>query len=119
MKPKEPLFLYLACPYSSTDSAEVLERFHRVNKAAGILMDMGYVVFSPITHSHTIEVAMERVKPWAYWQIQDLAILKRCDKLTVLMLDGWDKSVGVTDEIAFARKQGITVIYINPKELGV
>lgn len=112
-------FVYLGCPYSSDDSEEVLDRFRRVNRAAGILMDLGYIVFSPITHSHTIEVAMERVKPWSYWQVQDYAILERCDGLFVLKLPGWGRSVGLNDEIDFAEAHDMHVTYIDPKDLNV
>jgi len=115
----KPLFIYLACPYTHDDPDVILQRFYRVNKAAGVLMDRGYVVFSPITHSHTIEVAMERVKPWDYWRIQDFELLRRSDALFVLMLDGWRESVGVSDEINYARELNLPITYIDPKDLDV
>lgn len=39
-------------------------------------------------------------------------ILKRCD--AVVVMQGWEKSIGTKLEIAYAKENGIQVIYIDP-----
>jgi hypothetical protein len=50
----------------------------------------------------------------ATWTTFSETMLKGCDELHVLMLDGWDKSSGVKIEIAEAERMGIPVIYVKP-----
>ena len=42
--------LYLALPYSGQENYS----FRKANYQAGMLMDQGYVVYSPISHTHPI-----------------------------------------------------------------
>ena len=39
-----------------------------------------------------------------YWEAYDTLIIGRCDKLIVLMMNGWEESKGVQAEIIIARK---------------
>lgn len=99
--------IYLATPYSHKDKKVRLARFNAVNKKAGELMLQGYVVFSPISHSHPIALTMEsdKVCNLDFWMLQDLPFLDWADELWVLQLDGWDMSKGVNAEIK--KMQGI------------
>lgn len=47
---KKDEIIYLAIPYTWN----AMESFDVVNKVAGDLMKRGYIVFSPISHSHPI-----------------------------------------------------------------
>ncbi len=40
--------------------------------------------------------------------------LEVCDKVVVLMIDGWKESVGVQAEIAIARELGKPVSFLTP-----
>jgi hypothetical protein len=53
--------IYLACPYTHKDPKVVDMRFETVTKVAGRLLLDGHIVYSPITHCHTI--AMETLLP--------------------------------------------------------
>jgi hypothetical protein len=76
-------------------------------------MAKGEVVFSPIAHSHSIEIQGGGETTGDFWLKQDLEILKRCDKLVVYRLDGWDHSRGIAKEVAFAEEIGLPVEYID------
>lgn len=113
-------FVYLAGPYSAvgfhqeSDSAKWLRNFRYVelNKKAAKLMEEGYLVFSPISHSHSIECdGMPKIKSGDWWLRQDFAVLKHVDKVIVYMLPGWEKSYGVKKEIEYAEQLGIPVEY--------
>lgn len=106
--------VYLASPYSHPDGHVRTKRFEEVCKKAAELMGAGYLVFCPIAHSHPIEViGMPDIKSGDWWLRQDFAILKACDELVVLKMDGWDKSYGVGKEIEFAKNHNIPVVYME------
>lgn len=108
--------LYLASPYSHPDPAVKERRFRDACRIAGRLMKAGHQVFAPIPHSHSIEQHFEdgQVEGMAFWLEQDFAVLQRCSKLVVLMLDGWEQSKGVAAEIAFAQEHGIPFEFMAP-----
>jgi hypothetical protein len=103
--------VYLAVPYSDPDPAVRLLRFAAANKAAAKLMREGIYVFSPISHTHPIALAGDLPLGWEFWAGYDRAILSACRELRVLMLDGWERSVGVRAEIEIAREMSIPVAY--------
>ena len=106
--------IYLAGPYSHEDMEVREARFRALTKKAAELMLDGHVVFSPITHGHTIAEYHDLPKGWEWWSKQDFKFLGFASKLIVLQIDGYIESVGVTAEIAFAEANGIPVGYVNP-----
>ena len=108
--------VYLASPYSHADPAERDKRFRQACVKAAQLMEAGNVVFAPIAHSHAVAAFMAEgmATDHAFWMAQDLPILRRSDKLVVLMLDGWRESKGVRAELAAALACGIPVEFIDP-----
>jgi len=106
--------VYLACPYTNPNPRVCEDRFHAANQAAAAIMARGDIVFSPISHSHPISVDASVRTDWAFWQRFDRAILVHCRKIVVLKIEGWEDSVGVQEEIAFAREIGLCVEYIDP-----
>lgn len=105
--------IYLASPYSHPDSRVREKRYRDVCSVAGDLMKQGYLIFSPIAHSHSIAEMCELPTNWEYWSAHDHAMLSNCEKLIVLKLDGWDKSVGVAAEVKIAEEMGIPVDYMD------
>lgn len=119
--------VYLASPYSvgkagaygdgdlGKATANMKTRRYKAACAkAAELMDKGYVVFSPIAHSHSIEAnGMDEIRDGNFWLDQDLAIVSRCDKVLVYKLPGWERSRGIAREVAHAEATGIPVEYIE------
>jgi len=110
-KPKK--LVYLAVPYSHSDAAIRQMRFHVVNKVAADLINKGLHIFSPISHSHPLSIDGDLPKGFDFWMEFDRSFLECCNKLIVLKLDGWDKSLGVKGEIEIATELGIPIEYMD------
>ena len=96
--------IYLACPYTHIDPKVRQKRFEQVNEVAGQLMKKGYIVFSPISHSHPISLTLNNSVDADFWLDQDKHFIDWCDELHILCLDGWQQSKGVSAEIKLAKK---------------
>lgn len=107
--------IYLAVPYSHPDPKIREARYHAANRAAYRLMQRGDIVFSPISHSHPIEVESGVIGDHEFWAKQDDAFQGRATSVAVLMIDGWKESRGVQREIQIAKETGMEVEYLDPK----
>jgi len=97
--------IYLACPYSDPDPKIRQDRFDAVSKAASEIMQMGHVVFSPISHSHPIAKYMPE-QGYDFWLKQNAPFLEWADELWILCIEGWFMSKGVQWEITRAGELG-------------
>ena len=103
--------IYLACPYKHEDPEVMQQRFEAVTKAAVELMAEGYLVFSPITHSHPMASRFNLPGGWDFWKEFDTAFLVTCDELHILKLDGWEDSHGIAQETQMAKEWHMKVVY--------
>jgi len=110
--------IYLASPYSHESFGVRTKRYIAACKAAGELMSRGEEVFSPIAHSHGIALCGDLPIGWEYWENIDRECLRVCSSVTVLKLDGWEQSKGISAEVAIAEELGLPVTYADPKSLG-
>lgn len=78
-------------------------------------MQLGEIVYSPISHNHPIASAHGLPTGWDFWEMYDTAFLEQCKLLIVLRLPGWDKSKGVDAEIKIANKLKIPIEFSNPQ----
>lgn len=99
---------YLACPYMDPDVNVRKKRLATVTQVAHDLIKQGLLVYSPLTHNIPID-QLGIHGDWHTWRTFDLEMLGRCDRLIVLKLDGWDRSSGVTAEIAHAESLGLPI----------
>lgn len=104
--------IYLACPYSHSSKAVRMQRVIAVDEKAAELMEQGNLVFSPLSHSHPISMHTD-IEPCDhdFWLRQDLWILKVCDELHILCLEGWSESRGVGVETEEALKLELPIFY--------
>lgn len=102
--------IYLASPYSH-DSQTVREtRFQNICHVAGVLMERGYTVFSPIAHSHTISNYIGNPTETDFYLKQDVTFLEKwADEMWIIELDGWEESKGIKKEIDFCVKHDIPI----------
>lgn len=106
-------YVYIASPYSDPDKQVMMDRYHRVTKYAASCCAKGEIVYSPIAHNHVMAEMKDLPTTWDFWKRIDFAFLGWAKELRVLCLPGWSKSVGVTDEIQFAKTFHIPIVYVE------
>jgi hypothetical protein len=112
--------VYLACPYTDPNPAVRLGRYKLATRAAAYIATHGYVVYSPITMTHPMDIIMGGMtkKPNSnYWYEFDEAFMEVCTRMIVLMIDGWESSKGVKREIDFFDRKRRQIIYLPTDEL--
>ena len=117
MAEKNPDLIYLAGPYSHPKREVREDRFFRLNVIAAWLMERGFHVFSPISHTHPIAIINHLPSEFKFWEQYDLLMLQHCTKLAVAQIPGWDQSEGVRREIELAAQIGIERIDIPPLQI--
>jgi hypothetical protein len=78
------------------------ERFRAATEAAAALIRRGYIVYSPITMTHPIDLILAgdlETLGSQYWVSFDEAFMEACSEILVLQVDGWSESVGIRREI--------------------
>jgi len=106
--------IYIASTYSGTPQ-ERNQRHREVQAYTAHLLSQGLTAISPIVHNHSMAALHRLPHDFKFWQNYCLNLLAVCDCMHVLMLTGWEKSIGVQAEIAEAHALEITVKYIDPK----
>jgi hypothetical protein len=103
--------IYLSIPYTGCEnlsfcvSCVVLEKLIRA----------GNVAISTVVCGHAMRLQGRVDKSdYGLWIGYDLKILRDCDALIVVKLDGWENSAGVKAEMDEARSLGIPIIYLDP-----
>lgn len=105
--------IYLAAPYSSLDANVRDARAEKIMAKAAELINSGYLVFSPITHSHEMAKKHRLPTTFEYWAEANHSMIDWCDAIFVLMIDGYEISRGVNDEISYALETSKEVIFIT------
>lgn len=110
MSHNEDDLVYVACAFGENDPTIRELRIDLASCFCAEKMREGIVVFCPLIHNYYI---LKHGLPvgWDYWERFNSKLLKRADKLFVLKLKGWEKSVGIQAEIALARKYSIPIEY--------
>ena len=105
--------IYLASPYTSPDPIVRNSRVELASIIAARLMEQGYVVFSPITHSHRVadHLHHRNARSHEFWMAQCLPMLEASDCMMILPIDGWRESRGIAEELAFARSNDIPIFF--------
>lgn len=80
------------------------------------MLRQGLHVYSPIVHCHQLALLADLPKDNAFWREYNLIMLTAAETMGVLMLPGWQDSLGVADEIKSANTLRTTILYIEPKE---
>lgn len=107
------MIAYLAAPYSSIHIHIRDRRYNQTAYVASRLILRGEIIYSPITACHHLACDYDLPTDADYWLKVNLEFLRRCGKMYVLQLDGWEDSVGVQREIAFATERNIPIEYIT------
>lgn len=103
--------IYLAIPYTGYEKLS----FKTVNKYTARLMNQGHIVFSPISHTHSISIQEKLPGTWQFWEEQDRSFIEWCDEVhivdvnPIIVLD----STGVQGEIVIADELFKPIKYIE------
>lgn len=96
---------YICGPYRAASIYEITENIRKAREVALKYWRLGYAVICP--HSNT--ALMDGACNDSVWLDGDLELLKRAD--VVVMMDGWEKSIGATCEHRTAAHEGKEIIY--------
>ena len=105
--------IYLASPYM--DDCELIrkKRYLEVAEVTAALIKRGRHVFSPIVFCHPMALKYDLPKDYDFWIGYNEAMLKVCNALYVLCINGIDTSVGVNREIIIAEAESIPILFIE------
>jgi hypothetical protein len=107
--------IFVAAPFNGTE-VEKEERVKNLSEYCVKLFNQGDSPISALLMGLSFAKYGNLPTDTETWKIFSETLLKGCDELHVLMLDGWDKSTGVSIEIAKANNMGIEIKYINPNK---
>ena len=96
---------YIAGPYRADTPRGIVENIRKAESVALKYWLQGHAVICP--HKNT--ALFDGAAPDHVWLDGDLEILGRCD--AIVMMEGWSESKGAIAELAYAKRQGLEVIY--------
>lgn len=107
-----PLY-YLATPYTKYEGG-IEAAFESAAAIAARLVKTGYVVYSPIVHTHPVAVH-GGIDPLDHsiWLDFDLRMMRAADCLVVAQMKGWRESFGISQEIKFFENAGKPICYLD------
>ena len=110
---------YLASPYSHKNSDIMEKRYAEVSDVAAQLILAGLILIEPIAMCHHKSLKYQLPTGYEYWKTRDRTFIERSDGVIVLLIPGWKESVGVTDEIAYAKSLGKPVLGVKSDNVEV
>jgi nucleoside 2-deoxyribosyltransferase len=113
---KNPTKVYLGAPYSHKNPLWMRLRFELINLAALQLIEAGFIVFSPISHSHPIATShadLSQIQNYDVWLNQDTHFMEWADILAVLQLPGWRESKGLAFERDWFKTRGRPEAFVH------
>lgn len=104
--------IYLAAPYTHPDPEVVKQRIEAFYKKQVQLIHKGHYVVSPLDKIHMATIHQIKTN-WDWWKEYSAELMDRCDTVYILMLDGWEESIGVQEEIKLAISMKKPIYYVG------
>lgn len=104
---------YIAAPYSHPDPDVIEDRMEQFADIMSRLMALEIHAVSPLMN-HPYLGRRRTPGTYDYWGPYSINLLRRCDAVIVIMMDGWLESVGVADEIKHAKEFNKPVFVCKP-----
>ena len=107
--------IYLASPFTHEDFVVRLARKKVVTECSARLLSEGQLVFSPIVYGAMLAEGKSPLPvSWDFWEKLDASFLKNwATELWVLKMEGWEKSVGIREEISIAEELNLPVVFLE------
>lgn len=111
--------IFISSPYSNPDDRVRIQNYKDITLYTAKLCSTGIVAFSPIAYGHNLVDFHPMPTDWEFWKNFCLQFLERSDELWVVKMPGYDRSIGVAEEVQYALDNGIPVKYVDykPEEL--
>lgn len=109
-RPSKDHLYYLGAPFSHPDAEVRAERLRLVNQFAAQQMRAGFKIYSPLTHNVPLMQTGHLPQGFAFWQVMDGEMFRRCDALMLFKLPGWQVSTGVAQEFKWAQEQNKPIV---------
>lgn len=106
--------IYIGGPYTHADHNIRRERFEALTAVAAEFVKQGNIVYSPITHTHPIDLHFVRDDVHLssdFWCDFDETFMSVCTEMVIVPLEGWDRSGGVKREREYFEKRGLPVSF--------
>lgn len=104
---------YIAAPFGKIEDKESLMNYV-TNYSATCFLE-GFLVICPLTMGYNFGLKRPELfeKSTSWWMQWCRELMKKCVAIDVLMIDGWEDSLGVQEEIKFAKSLNIKINYIE------
>ena len=112
------MLVFISSPYSHPHKEVMTGRAIAAGDYAAFCMGMGLHPFSPIAHWHNIADRCDMPTDAGPWMKYNREMLRACDCVHVLCIDGWRESKGVGYELQWASDLRIPVWYARPDDGG-
>jgi hypothetical protein len=99
--------IFISSPYSNNPSVN----YDKVALFCAQQIAAGEFVFSPVVMGHHLLPLLDIPGDWSFWSNYCEHFLSKCDKMIVLVTEGWDSSVGVAEEIKIADRLKIPIYF--------
>jgi hypothetical protein len=76
----------------------------------------GEFVYSPIVHCHNMAEIYDIPTGFEFWKNYNEAMILSAKGLLVYAIPGWRTSIGVTAEIAVAKRNSLPILYVPDHE---
>lgn len=94
-------FFYLGSPLTHDEAAVRYERYQEAIRAAAWLTQRGIWCYSPIIQTFEMSNRYKMPYTFEFWDRYNQEMIKASQGMFLLMLDGWEKSAGLTAELTF------------------
>jgi hypothetical protein len=108
-------YIYLCSPYSHPNAFVREMRYLRTMEELTFMLKGGLHVYSPIVHCHELAKVSDMPKDAEFWKAYNFTMIAGAEYVNVLMLDGWQTSVGIAGEVEEAKRLNIPVAYFEPR----
>jgi len=106
--------IYISSPYTHKDQHVIDLRIHQTENFIIWVMEKGYYPISIPIQFHKLVKEKRLPIDNLYWENYYKNIIPKASEVFVLMLDGWDISVGIQNEIKQATDLEIRILFFKP-----
>ena len=108
------MLVYVASPYSSVPDKHQLMRTVAQTCGKYMLAYPGQYAVSGLIHHYALSEVEGLGTDYEFWKNWCETFLRKCEKLVVLTIPGWNTSTGVAAEIQLAKSLNMPIEFIDP-----